>query len=240
VYKKVSVLSGGEKSRVALAKTLLSPRNFLVLDEPTNHLDIQSRNVLIEALRQYRGTFLVVSHDRHFLDRVTNKIWYAEKGRVVTYPGTYSEFRYHQSLRERMDSESTSDVGKSGVNGRQVKYNESQNKSSESNESRRLEAEKRNRLYRELRERGIENMDNWDELSGKQLRSALTGLEQRIHDIEANISEVEAFLADPGNFSDGGRSAEASNEFSRLNGELKKLYDRWEAVSSHLDKRVSG
>jgi hypothetical protein len=83
-------------------------------------------------------------------------------------------------------------------------------------------------------------MDNWDELSGKQLRSALAGLEQRIHDIEANISEVEAFLADPGNFSDGNRSAEASNKFSRLNGELKKLYDRWEAVSSHLDKRVSG
>ncbi len=240
VYKKVSVLSGGEKSRVALAKTLLSPRNFLVLDEPTNHLDIQSRNVLTQALRQYKGTFLVVSHDRHFLDRVTNKIWYAEKGRVVTYPGTYSEFRYHQSLRERMDSGSTADGGKSGVNGRQVKYDESRNKPSESNESRRLEAEKRNRLYRELRERGIENMDNWEELSGKQLRSALTELERRIHDIEADISEVEAFLADPGNFSDGDRSAEASNEFSRLNGELKKLYDRWEAVSSHLEKRVSG
>ena len=82
-------------------------------------------------------------------------------------------------------------------------------------------------------------MENWDELSGKQLRSALAGLEQRIHDIEGNISEVEAFLADPGNFRDGSRSAEASNEFSRLHGELKKLYDRWEAVSSHLEKGVS-
>jgi ATP-binding cassette subfamily F protein 3 len=239
VYKKVSVLSGGEKSRVALAKTLLSPKNFLVLDEPTNHLDIQSRNVLIEALRQYKGTFLVVSHDRHFLDRVTNKIWYAEKGSIVTYPGTYSEFRYHQNLRETMDSESTADGGAAGVNGRQVKYSESRNKSSESDESRRLEAEKRNRLYRELRERGIENMENWYELSGKQLRSALAELEYRIHQIEDNISEVEAFLADPENFRDGIRTAEASTEFSRLNGELKKLYDMWEAVSSHLEKGVS-
>ncbi len=239
VYKKVSVLSGGEKSRVALAKTLLSPRNFLVLDEPTNHLDIQSRNVLIEALRQYKGTFLVVSHDRHFLDSITNKIWYAEKGRIVTYPGTYSEFRYHQSLRERMDPESTAEGGTPAGNGRRVKYDEAQNKPAESGEFRRLEAEKRNRLYRELRDRGIENMENWEELSASQLRSALTGLEQRIRDIECNISEVEAFLADPDNFRDGGRSAEATQKFDRMHGELKKLYERWEAVSSHLEKRVS-
>ena len=239
VYKKVSVLSGGEKSRVALAKTLLSPRNFLVLDEPTNHLDIQSRNVLIEALRQYKGTFLVVSHDRHFLDRVTNKIWYASSGKVVTYPGTYSEFRYHLSLRENMKSESAVGGGKVEDNGRQVRYSESRNKSSESGESRRHEAEKRNRLYRELRERGIENMENWDDLSGKQLRSALAELERRIHEIEDSMSEAEAFLADPENFRDGDRSAEASEKFSRLNGELRKLYDRWEAVTFHLENRVS-
>ena len=239
IYKKVSVLSGGEKSRVALAKTLLSPKNFLVLDEPTNHLDIQSRNVLVEALRQYKGTFLVVSHDRHFLDRVTNKIWYAERGGIVTYPGTYSEFRYHQSLRETIDSESLSDGGASGKNGNQTGYDQAQIKLSDANEPKRLEAERRNRLYRELTERGIENMENWDELSLKQLRSALTELEQRIHYIEENISEVETFLADPENFRDGKRSAEASKEFSRLNGELKKLYDRWEDVSSHLQNRGS-
>jgi ATP-binding cassette subfamily F protein 3 len=239
VYKKVSVLSGGEKSRVALAKTLVSPKNFLVLDEPTNHLDIQSRNVLIEALRQYKGTFLAVSHDRHFLDRVTNKIWYASGGGIVTYPGTYSEFRYHQSLRETVDTVSGAEAGAAGNNGRQTGYGGTQNKSSESEESRRLEAEKRNRLYRELRERGIENMENWDELSPRQLRAALMDLEDRIHSIEKNISEVEAFLANPDNFRDGRRSAEASGEFSRLHGELRKLYERWEAVSSHLERNVS-
>ncbi|HET7290462.1 MAG TPA: ATP-binding cassette domain-containing protein, partial [Thermodesulfobacteriota bacterium] len=236
---KVSVLSGGEKSRVALAKTLLSPRNFLVLDEPTNHLDIQSRNVLIEALRQYKGTFLVVSHDRHFLDRVTNRIWYAEKGGIVTYPGTYSEFRYHQNLYETAETEGPDESGERGMNGRKSGVGGPQKSQDESGAGRRLEAEKRNLLYRELRERGIENMENWRELSGKQLRSALAELEQRINGIEKNISEVEAFLADPENFRDGRRSAEASIEFSRLSGELKKLYDRWEAVSSHLETHAS-
>ena len=239
VYKKISVLSGGEKSRVALAKTLLSPRNFLVLDEPTNHLDIQSRNVLIEALRQYKGTFLVVSHDRHFLDRVTNKIWYAEKGGIITYPGTYSEFRYHQNLREASESEVTAEPDGRGKNGGRTGDAGSQIGADETGSSRRLEAEKRNSLYRELRERGIENMDNWRELSGKQLRSALDELEQRIAGIEKDISEVETFLADPGNFRDAKRSADASLEFSRLSGELKKLYDRWEAVSAHLETHAS-
>lgn len=239
VYKKISVLSGGEKSRVALAKTLLSPRNFLVLDEPTNHLDIQSRNVLIEALRQYKGTFLVVSHDRHFLDRVTNKIWYAEKGGIITYPGTYSEFRYHQNLYEDSEAENSDGSGERGKNGKKSGDGESRKSQDGSDAGRRLVAEKRNLLHRELRERGIENMDNWRELSGKQLRSALSELEHRIHGIEKNISEIEAFLADPENFRDAGRSAEASVEFSRLSGELKKLYDRWEAVSSYLETHTS-
>ena len=95
VFKKINVLSGGEKSRVALAITLLSPKNFLVLDEPTNHLDIQSRNVLIEALQKYNGTFIVVSHDRSFIDNICNKIWYIENRRVSEYPGNYSDFQYH-------------------------------------------------------------------------------------------------------------------------------------------------
>jgi ATP-binding cassette subfamily F protein 3 len=195
--------------------------------------------VLIEALRQYKGTFLVVSHDRHFLDRVTNKIWYAEKGGIVTYPGTYSEFRYHQNLYEDSEAENSDGSGEREKNGKKSGDGESQKSQDGSDAGRRLEAEKRNLLHRELRERGIENMDNWRELSGKQLRSALAELEQRIHGIEKNISEVEALLADPENFRDSRRSAEASVEFSRLSGELKKLYDRWEAVSSYLETHAS-
>ncbi|SDP97814.1 ATP-binding cassette, subfamily F, member 3 [Mucilaginibacter sp. OK268] len=92
VFKKIKVLSGGEKSRVALAKALTADANFLVLDEPTNHLDMQSVNILIQALDQYEGTFIVVSHDRFFLDNVANKIWFIEDQKIKIYPGTYAEY----------------------------------------------------------------------------------------------------------------------------------------------------
>ncbi len=94
VFKKIKVLSGGEKSRVALAKTLISEANFLLLDEPTNHLDMLSVSILVQALQQYEGTFLVVSHDRHFISQIANKIWYIEDQKVKEYPGTYEEFSW--------------------------------------------------------------------------------------------------------------------------------------------------
>jgi ATP-binding cassette subfamily F protein 3 len=93
-FKKVKVLSGGEKSRVALAKTLISEANFLLLDEPTNHLDFISENILIQALQQYQGSFVVVSHNRHFVSQVANKIWYIEDKQIKEYPGTYEEYEY--------------------------------------------------------------------------------------------------------------------------------------------------
>jgi ATP-binding cassette, subfamily F, member 3 len=92
VFKRIKVLSGGEKSRVALAKALTADANFLILDEPTNHLDIQSVNILIQALKQYEGTFTVVSHDRYLLDNVANKIWFIEDQQIKEYPGTYAEY----------------------------------------------------------------------------------------------------------------------------------------------------
>jgi len=92
VFKKIKVLSGGEKSRVALAKALTADANFLILDEPTNHLDMASVNILIQALQQYEGTVIVVSHDRYFLDNIANKIWFIEDQKIKVYPGTYAEY----------------------------------------------------------------------------------------------------------------------------------------------------
>ncbi|MDA0194694.1 MAG: ABC-F family ATP-binding cassette domain-containing protein [Bacteroidetes bacterium] len=100
VFKKIKVLSGGEKSRVALAKTLLSEANFLLLDEPTNHLDIQSVNILIQALQQYEGSFIIVSHNRHFIDQVANKIWWIENQNIKEYPGPYHEYAWWRSKNQ--------------------------------------------------------------------------------------------------------------------------------------------
>ncbi|MCT1529899.1 ABC-F family ATP-binding cassette domain-containing protein [Sphingobacterium daejeonense] len=99
VFKKIKVLSGGEKSRVALAKALTADANFLVLDEPTNHLDMASVNILIQALQQYEGSFIVVSHDRYFLDNIANKIWFIENKEIKEYPGSYQEFEEWNSKR---------------------------------------------------------------------------------------------------------------------------------------------
>jgi ATP-binding cassette subfamily F protein 3 len=106
VFKKIKVLSGGEKSRVSLALTLISASNFLLLDEPTNHLDMQSVNILIQALQQYEGSFVVISHDRHFVSHIATKIWYIEDHQIKEYPGTYDEYAYWMSQREK-ESEKT-------------------------------------------------------------------------------------------------------------------------------------
>jgi ATP-binding cassette subfamily F protein 3 len=102
VFKKIKVLSGGEKSRVALAKTMLSKANFLILDEPTNHLDMQSVNVLIQVLEKYEGSFVVVSHDRYFLSRIANKIWYIEDKKLKEYPGTYDEYEVWNEQQKQL------------------------------------------------------------------------------------------------------------------------------------------
>jgi len=101
VFKKVKVLSGGEKSRLALAKTLITQSNFLLLDEPTNHLDMFSSSVLAESLDNYAGTVLFVSHDRTFISRVATKVWWIEDGKIKEYPGTYDEYKEWMDKREK-------------------------------------------------------------------------------------------------------------------------------------------
>ncbi len=107
VFKKIKVLSGGERARVALAKTILEKANFLLLDEPTNHLDIQSVNVLVDVLNQYEGSYVVVSHDRYFLTRIANKIWYIENRELKEYPGTYDEFETWQKEQQKKNMQSS-------------------------------------------------------------------------------------------------------------------------------------
>ena len=112
VFKKIKVLSGGEKSRVALAKVLISEANFLLLDEPTNHLDMQSVNILIQALKQYEGTFVVVSHDRYFISNIANSIFYIDERQIKEYPGTYDEYEYWRISQEKTKLQATTSTQK--------------------------------------------------------------------------------------------------------------------------------
>jgi ATP-binding cassette subfamily F protein 3 len=98
---------------VALALTLISRSTFLLLDEPTNHLDIQSVNILIQALQQYEGSFVVVSHDRHFVSQIANKIWWIENHQIKEYPGTYDEYVYWQSQQQKQATNNIPQAAKS-------------------------------------------------------------------------------------------------------------------------------
>lgn len=128
VFKKIKVLSGGEKSRVALAKTLISEANFLLLDEPTNHLDMMSVSILVQALQQYEGTLLLVSHDRHFITQVANKIWWIEDQEIKEYPGTFQEFTWWWEKNNKGVETSTKEVkpGKKKENTKQRNNEEAQ------------------------------------------------------------------------------------------------------------------
>ena len=97
VFKKIGVLSGGERNRFALAKILLAPSNFLLLDEPTNHLDMRAKEVLLEALRNYTGTVVFVSHDRYFIDNLATRVFEIEDGHVHVYPGNYEDYLWRKS-----------------------------------------------------------------------------------------------------------------------------------------------
>jgi ATP-binding cassette subfamily F protein 3 len=222
-FKSVSVLSGGEKSRVALARTLLSTANFLILDEPTNHLDIQSKEVLIEALQQYDGTFVLVSHDRHVLDAVAEKTWRIGGGTVRTFLGNYSEFRWQVEEGSARPLEGTTAAAEAAGPA-------TENGTRRNGRDRVGTEEKQGRASSTTPSDG-----RFADLNSYQLKRKLEETEERIMELEEQQEELEAAMADPDAYEgDGGRARELSDEYNATKKELATLYETWEELTEHV------
>ena len=205
VHKKVSVLSGGERNRLALAILLLKPANLLLLDEPTNHLDLASKEVLLQALKGYQGTLVFVSHDRYFVDALASRVVEVVGRRATSYLGNYGEFLRsksgegdlsHSSLRvEQARSKSSS--------------SESQDKTSEV-----LSHAERKAMRREAQKQ----------------QKQLVEVEQRIEVLERELAELTTEMQDPAMAVDHARLGKLIDKHTELQAELDNCLERWETL----------
>ncbi|MFH0990049.1 MAG: ABC-F family ATP-binding cassette domain-containing protein [bacterium] len=215
VFKKVSVLSGGEKSRLALARMLLKPANFLVMDEPTNHLDMKSKKVLQEALQRFEGTYCIVSHDRSFLESVVNKVWELHIGGMRTYLGSMSDYLYKKKMeRDSFQQESTT--------ARRASFLSSEKSASPvvEKERKRIEAEQRQKLYQIL----------------KPVRNRLESVEREIERLEKEKAGFETMLASPGLYKRGEEVKKISADHKQILRNLDEFYQKWSELTEEMDQ----
>ncbi len=200
VFKSVSVLSGGEKSRLALAKMLLEQSNFLILDEPTNHLDMSSKKVLMNALRGYQGTILIISHDREFLDGIVTKIIEVKDKNIKIYEGNCSYYL----MKKKEEAEDSNNKNDS-------KEQSNESKSKRSKEQKRTEAETRNKIYR----------------LAKPYKDKITKIEHSIKNKEQRLKEIENKMAAEDFYKNSENVVKTNQEFNELKKRLDDLYHEW-------------
>ena len=210
VEKKVRVLSGGEKSRLALAKMLLTPSNLLVLDEPTNHLDMRSKTVLQDALSRFEGSYIIVSHDRDFLEPLINKCVDFHDGHSRETIGTVSDY-----IRKRHDEAAASEKRDSAGHAVLKK-----NVAHRDRDRRREQAELRQERYRKI----------------KPLKNESARLEKRIEERELFKLDIENRLADEATYRDQARARELTSSYQAVQDELMGMYQRWEELQLLLEE----
>jgi ATP-binding cassette subfamily F protein 3 len=214
VYKKVAVLSGGEKTRVALARMLARPANFLLLDEPTNHLDIPSREILTDALQAYAGTICLITHDRTLIREVANKIIGIIDGNIQVFPGSYDDYLYikEQHIEDTLRSAPTAS---SGIrSGNQVKNRQRQRKA--------LEANLRNKYSREI----------------TPIKIHITTIENEISGLNQRLRDVEALLTNPDQYRDGHKVIVTNQEYRALRDKIDSLTNEWESLTIEAEKLI--
>ncbi len=216
VFKKIKVLSGGEKSRVALAKVLLSQANFLLLDEPTNHLDMQSVNILIQALQQYEGSYIVVSHDRYFVENIANKIWYIEDHEIKEYPGTYEEYEIWIAERGLESAVSEKAVVSSAP---PQKTQHSNTQSSQKSNTKSVTNEEGQKL--------------------KKAQKLVEELENTINDLEKQKKDLETKLANPKIYDNQEEFTAVNTKYTDIKQKLDKVTNDWESAMMTMEELVS-
>ena len=217
VYKPVRVLSGGERTRLAVARMLLQPSNTLLLDEPTNHLDIDSTNVLLDALADFGGTVVFVSHDRYFVERIATTIIEIGHGEAVRYPGTYQEYHWSKTQRatnkpgaSRRTAPPRGDAGQQTPTAQPATPGHASAKREE--RRRRTQSERRLKREQAAREKRIGD------------------LEQRIGDREREVREIEKAMAAPGFYDDRQAAQPVVDRHQSLMWEVGDLMSQWEAL----------
>jgi ATP-binding cassette subfamily F protein 3 len=231
VDKRIAVLSGGEKARVALCKMLLRPVNLLLLDEPTNHLDLHSREVLEEALQQYAGTIVLISHDRYFINRIASKVCEIRDGSLEMYVGDYDD--YTRAVQARAGPAAMTDADGSP----QAPGTDAGASVPATGQDRRAEAGRRKAEAAALRERKRAEQEERRrrERAARPIRERLKDVEEQIAGEEKRREEVLALQADPHVYADGSRAREIAHERRGLEERLAYLYDEWAELTGQLE-----
>ena len=207
--KKVKVLSGGERSRLAMIRLLLEPVNFLILDEPTNHLDMQSKDVLKEAIKAFDGTVILVSHDRDFLDGLVDKVYEFGGGKVREHLGGIYEYLRFHNAENITDALGSGTVPKQEEQEKKTVANEHKDKDSALSYAERKEQQKKiSRIQKQVKES-----------------------EKRIEDMEAKLEELGKQLEQPENASD----MTLVNKYTELQSALDEEMQKWEELSLQLE-----
>jgi len=213
VTKKVAVLSGGEKARLILCKLLLQRPNVLLMDEPTNHLDIPSRDVLEETLRNFPGTLCFISHDRHFLNSLSNKVLAVENGQIHLFPGNYDDFIniWKNRLEQEIDAE---------LSAGQTSKDEGSSSARKAQMQKRLEAGWRNELYR----------------IKKPLQERLERVDSDLNEFHRLLDSLNEQLGDPGTYHEGTKVQQLQIKYQHCQKKIEELTQQWESTALALEE----